>query len=1083
MTPTRSDSLDNSGTETLTWPRNEDLLPPDAILIEPFVPVASSDASARHLVVIRESQKWDARLLKGMAIQVLRRCVAAGIPGASEFLAAVEDDFLPWRRTPAGDRWRREHSAVPLREPNDRTYGYRFTAAGTTFILAATSATTESEEDLTNPFTSDLIALLQTGQYNHLHTGPSTRLVRRKKFGEMLGDEFRKQRMVVHTTENGPISFTAGHGSGGDMASQVWSMVCQYAENEVKGILLRTTLGRINMMIDGCWTEAASGAPPHCDLVDEGGKKRLLRLSEDADRLELARGYVRVAAEAQQRLGTQDPMSDTEILTHLAEEYGATTSDGRPLTELTKHESAVVRHLKWVVRMHAGEFRRRQVLTLDGLTPDDVLGLEVAQHRNAQGEQVTSVLFQWRLPKLDGIDDQTWKLALTYATKRCDDAGRRPKKPTSNVLPLARNFHGQQADSTPLELRSNGANYEILQIVDGKALLGPVGTTPVHVLHRALIAALASAAEDDRIDLTDVALPRTACPQPATAPAPSPDAVPLNSRRDDLVTEIDRRERWLNDDLTPEDAKPPVKAALRSLQASLAEVDAALAEMAAAEQADAEATDGQVHQLADLFALTEAATGALPRKVRSLWESLLDDAEVEVEPWSPWITFRTRLRVRTTTSPEVKTRRVTFTVPNVASGLRTERGSNYRDRDTRVHLPELLRLRCQDGWSIEELAAHRCIEPRQLKRNLARLLAGKVRHYPTPLVATGELAHAMLDAPAPIRSVLYDLLANRPNGLPWLGTAWTDGSPERPRKLPREFDGLTEEETNTYLQALTDRYFTPGETWTVTAWSSGGERERRALARAISNGTGPTVAEACTVMNWSHTSNLMRHLAGFQAARTPLIELHPDDQALPFAQQRVRRRCCPGCDSDQLHALPVPEVEGGVACRNCHLVIADRSLKLPDLYFEWWEGPFGRNQGTATVDANTVPGTQAASEPPAATRTRQQRHQRLTGADWRDHRPAEDPCKVEGCTAMAAHAAARYCREHQDRTARSRARFEAARSQRICRFADCPHPPRATAGNGRGRPPEFCDVHSDAYARRKLTAELRRNRIPRDEQP
>ena len=1082
MTPTRFDSQDTSSAETLTWPQNDDLLPPDAIMVEAFVPVAPSDAAARHLVVIRESQKWDARLLKGMAIQVLRRCVAAGIPGASEFLAAVEDDFLPWRRTSAGDRWRREHGAVPLREPNGRTYGYRFTLAGTTFILAATSATTESEEDLSNPFTTDLIALLQGGQYDHLHTGPGTRLVRRKKFGEMLGDEFRKERMVVHTTENGAINFTAGRGYAADTASQVWSMVCQYAENEVKGILLRTLLGRINMMFDGCWTEAPRGAPPHCDLVEEGSKKKLLRLSEDESQLELARGYVRIAAEAQQRLDTKEPMTDTQILKALTEEYGATTSDGRPLTELTKHESAVVRRLKWIAPMHACAFRRRQELTLDGLTPDDVLGLKVAEHRNVKGEQVTSVLFRWELPKLDGIDEETWKLALTYATKRCRDTSQRRKQPTSNVLPLARTFHGQTAGGEPLELRSNGANYEIVQIVDGQAQLGPIGTTPVRVLHRELIRALADAAEDDRIDLTDITLPRTAGSQPAPSPAPSPDAAALNSSRDHLLTEIKRREKWLADDLTPDDAKPPVQAELQSLQASLAEVDDALEEMAVAEQADAEATDGQVRQLADLFALTEAATGPLPRKVRFLWESLLADAEVEVELWSPWIKFSTRLRVQSTDISEVTTRRVTFTVPNVASGLRTVKKRNHRDRYTRVHLPELLRLRCQDGWSIEELAARRGIAPRQLKKALACLLAGKVRHYPQPLVASRELAHAMLDAAAPVRSLLYDLLANRPGGLPWLAGAWTDSSPEKPRTLPCVLKGLTEDETKVYQQALSDRYFTPGESWTVTAWSSGGERERRALAAAVANGTAPTVAAACEVMNWSHTSNLTRHLAGFEAARTPLIELHPDDHALPFAQQRVRRRRCPNCRSDQLHALPVPEVEGGVACRKCRLVIADLSLKLPNVCFDWWEGPFGRNEGTATVHADKIRGTHAASEPPAATPARQQRQQRLTGADWRDHRPGEDPCNAEGCAATATHAATRYCREHQDRSVRNRVRIEAARSQRLCRFEDCPNPPRATAGNGRGRPPEFCDDHSDAYTRRKLTAELRRKGISRDEQ-
>jgi hypothetical protein len=1050
------------------------LLPPDAIIVQPFVKVAATDPAACPISVIRESPKWNARLLQGMARQVLKRAVAAGYSGAQEVLDAVNDDFLPWRRDEAGEKWRREHHAVPLRETgSDRIYGYIFVAGGTTFVLAATSANTEDDEDLSNPFTKDLIALLERKPFTHLLTGSSSRLVRRKRFGEELGAVFARKKMIVTTSEAGTIDFTGGHGFAGQMASANWTQLCQFSETEVKGILLRTTLGRINAMLNGCWTEGEKALPPHCMT----GERNKLVLSDDPAQLELAREIVRIAAEAFDRQADGEPMTDEEVVKRLTAHGAKKAGTDQPLTDHTDFYSAVWRRFQWIPRTRAGVYRRRQELPMSGLQPDDVLGLEVAEHRNEAGERIESVLFEWTLPELDGIDEETWEKAETFFNSMRNPRSKRRRQPVGPRRPLHRAFTGKLRSGEHVMLRANGASYEVRRVTEtGNLLKGksPVASVPSSALHTRLVDAIVAALANDQIALADVVL-RATTPAAAPAAAVSPERCALMERRDALTEQIEEAEAWLNSVYTHETAKPPVQAEVDVNRRALHAVEEQLDELGrvVVSQDGGEVPTAKVRHLADLLAVLETAA-AVPPAIHRMVLELLHDSTVQAETWQSWVEFTTHLRLRLTDGREVITAPITFTTRNEARGQRTVGDKIHRDRFSRVLHPELVRLRCQGddehevtfGWLAERVETN----PRAVRSTLVDVLVGAaVPGKPAvyrPVIGDRPLAAAWLDSPALVRGVLYDLAANDP-GLPWIGTGWDDRSSEQARLLPETLPGLKVSETKVFLRVIRERYLTTGETWNVSCWSRGGERDRRELAAAVRNGSVVTTGDAAEMMGWAQTSTVQNHLHGYHHGRGAVLELCPDDpKGTPFEHRRVRLRTCGSCGADDLHFISVPEVEGEVACRECHVVLAAPDVKLPDIYFEWWEGPYGSRSSSRTSQTDAL-GTRLGAAPLAATPHRQASKRRLAGQDWHNTTPTAT-CDAVGCTQTVARVTTRYCVAHQERSARNQARLATRRAASICAFDGCKNHPREVAGGGRGRPPKYCDGHGDAYQRRLL---------------
>ncbi len=1058
------------------------LLSADARLVQPFLRVEATDPNARHVVVIRESQKWGTRLLRGMARQVLSRAVAAGVPGAAEVLAAVDADFLLWKRE-EGRAWREAHHARPLREPRGgRVYGYVFVVEGTTFVLAATSANAEDEEDLSNPFTTDLIELLEGGSFTHLITGPSSRLVRRKRFGEQLGAVFARQRLVVSTTEAGTIDFTGGQGFAGLGVSQHWSMICQFAEAEVKGILLRTTLGRINSVLNNCWPDGERSLPPHCML----GPGRELQLSADPAQLELARQYVRVAAEAfdRSRSATGEPMSDTDIVERLTERGATLHGSDRALTEASDHYRAVWSRFRWIGWMRSCSYRRTQVLPMDGLQADDVLGLDVWQEDRTDGSVREFLLFSWKLPALDGIDEETWDKAEAFFTAMRAPTPRKPGAGSKrHHLPLSRAFAGTLRSGDRVVLRANGANYEV-RIIDAAGRLvpgkGPVASVPSAALHTKLVSAIEAAADGDRIALDDVVLPGAPPLDRTGTKKPSARQVELAAHRDQLEKQIGHDEAWLNHDRTAPSEKPAVQA---DVDAKREELTATVRELDDLDKVVQRQTGGQVpaarvRRLADLLAVLETAD-RWPASIQRMVLDLLDGPTVTAETWIPWITFTTRLRLRLTDGREVITTPVTFTTRNEARGQRTVGKKVFRDRFVRVLYPELLRMRCHgDGTggevTFDWIAERTEQSPRYVRSSLAGLLAGTAGRADQPVykpvVANRQLAAAWVDAPATVRGVLYDITANRPAGLPWITSAWEDGAAEEKRPLPTSLPGLNKAETKVYLRVLGERYLTPGEEWTVNSWARGGERERRELAEAVRNSTVATVADAARTMGWAQTTTVATHLQDYARGRSygALLELDPADPVdTPFAERTIRLRTCPTCGSDQLHVLTVPEIEGYVACRTCQRVLAAPGVKLPLFYFEWWEGPYGGRQRTRKSATDAL-GTRLGAAPLAATTQRQTRKRRIAGQNWRTTQTPTATCQIGRCDQTVARVSTSYCNDHQDRAARDRARIASQRPAAVCAFDGCQDPARPTAGGGRGRPPTYCNDHADGNHRRAL---------------
>lgn len=1012
----------------------------------PTPAVSASDAT--HLVVIRESTKYDASLLHGMAIQTVSACLRANVRGAEEMLAGCGDSpksFLPWLRTAKGDEWRARHRARTLYEPGGRAYGFLVEVQGTHFLLAATSATSEVDEDLTNPFTTDLIQLVERLTPDHLWTGPASRLMRRRDHAMQLQRAVSRARVIVHT-QMGEFDFRAQR----QVAEQNWQMAADFSHREVQAILQRTTLGRIHAVRSGRWPEAERNLPGIHLALDRD--RRLVVDASDSTRT-VAAALVRVVADAARN--GDELTSDVSLrIAKAISDAGARSADGRRrVDEMADPTNAVATRLRQLMVAAAGRYDRLQKLPVSDWTEQELL-VPVYRHPDTGDRCVLLCsVFPTLIEAYDELDLEEVAAAIAWIRQR--SAQVVPPDLRENRLPLGevRVLVDGAPTGRARSMMREGDRYVVREHPEGTSPRGQdvdsviVASLPWRVLHRAVVDGVQQAAANDLLPIDDSLLPHRL----EVETAPSAEERELQARHrslDETAAQLVAKADGLPEHLARE-VRAVVEPDIAQLQAEQALIEERLASLEADRTLQAEATLQTVESVTDLLALLET-TGPMPPGLRRLVRRHLPELRITpADDGTSTVRGSVRLQLPSGDGLPLITAPIEWQAKDNRKGYLIKDGRIRRDRKQRIEFPAALHRRLTEDASAADLLD---VDEHRARRHMLDLLTASSSAYASSASAMAPApASALVDAgPLSTRRSVYTLLGER-SGLPWQGVTWPDGDLPQPPSLPTTVEDLNPERTAAWLEHLALIYLdAPADDAAKgCGWSRGGERARRSIIKALQAEGGTMPADRLGQL--LALSRPIRTAADARQSfrRYTMLEVTGDARA-PL----VGLKTCPWdrCGSTDWQTLNVPEVPGGLICRNCR-----RSPELPDVYFPEsylleWEGPARDSRDKTSSRPAGAVGTILATTPArAAAAVRRSPVLAAGSADRCGFVPhvEEGPCGHMPTSGQ-------WCPAHDDRNKRKRARTAARISRRNCAVDGCLSP---ITYSGAGRPPSRCLDH------------------------
>ena len=433
----------------------------------------------RSMVVVRESNMFDLVAFSGMIHQVLEP-LHGRVPGADVVLGLSGRDADIMRNDAKGMALRTSLGSRALFQ-DGRPYGYVFETQGTMFVFAMTSAFSDTE-DFKNHFTEDLIDEMRRFRPVRLITGPSTRLVRRKDLGEILGKAAGDLHVRVYTKET-PDGLDLKSTTG----STSWTFLCLLAEQDLRYTVTRLITGKIMDVRKGHWLAGAGAVPVGFTLA--GDDKKRVVVGDEGD-IGKARLMIDLAAKAGRELdlpADQRTITPTTIVEALSE-IGATMRSnkrsnkggrpvrGAPLRLAGNHKSVVLSLLAPLdVYSADGKLVRAQELPIPGLTRHDVHGHDIHKRDPDDPSEKGVILFEWTFPK--PVDEQGAPTA--WATPDDLSDARRYyqslQRPTGGIKrirtwPLIGVFEGEH----------DGQRYKLVYKSSGYAWRrGPSGEEPV----------------------------------------------------------------------------------------------------------------------------------------------------------------------------------------------------------------------------------------------------------------------------------------------------------------------------------------------------------------------------------------------------------------------------------------------------------------------------------------------------------------------------------------------------------------------------------------------------------------------------
>jgi len=966
-----------------------------------FVPVSEpvyelTGASGRALVVVRESNEFDLMAFATMIRQVCERLVGL-IPGVEEVLLATGDDALVMRQTREAEALRHRWSAFPLYQ-GTQTYGWVFEVAGTTFLFAMTSATSDASEDLTNSFTDDLIDVAKRVRPRHLYTGPATRLVRRKDLGEYLGRELGLLDILIHTAQT-----PEGINPIRDPGSTQWTLLCMQAESDLRYTVTRLLTGRIFHMRRNEWLGGIGSLPLGFRLLSDEDKRPVVG---DEDDVACARLLLDLAATAydqlHRELADDEERIDVDVIVRELSAAGAKKRSnkkadkhgmliaGSPLDTLSNPRAGVKSLLEVLPAYSSdGVIRRTQGLPMAGLTRHDVHGMTIYRQDETDVTDAHKtkgvVLFEWVFPKpitALGIeeqwaDDETLLKASKYLEHLSASSDRPP--PTRKMWPFAGLFKSEH-DGLYFRLvhgsggyqwrssRSRGFNRD-----DNRA----VGKFDHRLVAERFVDALLCRLEDEGID------PRTTViTKRRNMPRPDVDRVSLLQKQlGELETEFAQSQdaaRKAKSARSRADHQAHADKVGQQIDDVLAELDAANAAATSSETIEIAPDTISVATLATLLSvlLDTCDTGTEPEVCDALQRIVTNGTITDCwDDAAPWATFSCSVLVRTTSG--VRPVPISFEIGNTSQGVDRRAFPRRMER--------VLAHRMTTDITIDDLASRLGYQPSasSVADNLHATLTPKLVDAGLPALAASRAASALVDCPIlSTRDIVWRLITHQ--------------------ALPTVVENLTPLATTRHIEALRDTYLSSRFVWPVRSWSSGGERQRREITRWVDANTshddwdnGAPLQGLLKAVGWKprHASGIVqKHIHNIISPANDGIarllertEPWPSGSftnpatgsrkdAVPDALKRIRLRSCPHCDYRHgLLPLPCPELGvDPVLCPSCRRQPTDPSWVLPESYLLPWDGPFGRSttdERTPKVSGQRI-GTTLGTAPTMPTATR-----------------------------------------------------------------------------------------------------------------
>lgn len=199
---------------------------------------ADRDRTIRHLVTMRESDRWDASLMEGMIQQTLLK--VSHLPGAHHLQAAGMDVFRNPRKH-GGKASTNGSSRQVLVQIEDVLYFYSMGSAA------------KSDEAEANAFASRLMRLIADYDPAELWVVAFTRLVRSARYSGQLLNVCQAHLDTIHCE----VDIKPNGADGGSLTFQLLSMI---AATERDYIVRRHTAGRVQQWRRGNWIPIAT--PP-----------------------------------------------------------------------------------------------------------------------------------------------------------------------------------------------------------------------------------------------------------------------------------------------------------------------------------------------------------------------------------------------------------------------------------------------------------------------------------------------------------------------------------------------------------------------------------------------------------------------------------------------------------------------------------------------------------------------------------------------------------------------------------------------------------------------------------------------------
>jgi hypothetical protein len=916
-------------------------------------------AVRRALIVIRESNRYDLLAFATMVLQTLDPLMH--LPGVAAYLIAAGDDpALIMRAGPQGDRIRRLLGAHPLYQGN-RAYGWTCEIEGSIFVFAMTSAMTSVDEDLSNPFTTDLIALIRQERPSHLFAGPESRLVRRASLGAILGDACERLGVIVHTR----IYY-----QGIDIKTNglLWSILCRQCEEDLKTTVSRLLTGRIYKVRRNEWDRGEGSVLAGYALdVDD---RILLGTNQQQG---VARLAIELAAQAHAQRTDGASTGDVEltpecIVAQLAAAGAVKRSNkkvnrfgnaiaGAPMDTANARQS-LLGILRDIPAYWTGTLIRRQGLPITGLTSRDIHGLPVYRVTD-DGEEKGFTIFQWTLPLPDGgwATDATFEKAWQYFEWLRDSDARQTRETDQESWPLSGLFTAIQGDQS-FRLTHGSAGYQWRQYPATKGYSKGVSRAIGKFANKEVIIRLVAAIVA-KLELEGLSAEELSAGWVTGAPA-SPDS--LDTEREQLQRdEADLQKEYDNvcalaQSASNERARDRWGNEVDRLGVKLDEIALKIAECAVSAAPVGPPPQIELGSLATLLSiLIDTAGDPVDPVVANALAKLVTQGTV-VGCWdddAPWAEFVFHLRLKTSAGWRI-VGPVSFELGNSSQG--SDRQAWHR------RMVRVAELRMAGGMSIEELA------PRLGQEPSARRLFGSITQTVAEIFDVElNVAAAMVDHP--IDSTRAALWVAKHGGT-----------------MPK-FAGLTKAQSLRHVEVLKERYLTVGVVHHVPAAFLGGERSRREVARWVrahsmsDPDAGAPILELAAVMGWAIPRDAASHLTKRTTERglTPqaaLLEKWTADGqadwgtgskwvidpatgkgkqvvAIPDEDKRLRVRKCEWCATRTI-LQAIPCLEGGadpVLCTTCRRTPEDPTHVLPMDYLKNWEGPYGR---TITNDRGSI---------------------------------------------------------------------------------------------------------------------------------